>query len=224
MKKQEKMLLWERKAFRDGASLIIGVDEAGRGPIAGPVVAAAVLLKPSPLKRFNLPRYRNRLDDSKKMSPLEREKAFSEISSRSLFGVGLKDHRFIDIKNIHVATLAAMKQAVERLVKEYCSLNNTCEKNIRKNICVLIDGNIRPRLPYKVITVLKGDSRSFSIAAASIVAKITRDRIMCSYDKRYPRYGFLKHKGYGTKLHFETIRRYGPCPIHRKTFAPIKEI
>jgi len=217
------MLLWERKAFLDGASLIIGVDEAGRGPVAGPVVAAAVLLKPSPLKRFILPRYKHRLDDSKKMLPHEREKTFSEISGRGIFGIGLRDHRFIDIKNIHIATLAAMKQAVHGLIRKYCLLNDTEEKKIRADICILIDGNLKPRLPYKTIAILKGDSKSFSIAAASIVAKVTRDRMMCSYDKQYPRYGFFRHKGYGTRSHFEAIERYGPCPIHRKSFAPIRK-
>jgi ribonuclease HII len=218
------MLFWERKAFRNGASLIIGVDEAGRGPIAGPVVAAAVLLRPSPLiKRFNLPRYRYRLDDSKKMSAPEREKSFSEIRKRSLFGIGLKDHNFIDAKNIRNATMEAMREAVEKLIKKYCSLNNTREKKLRKKICILIDGNLKPHLPYNIISIIKGDSRSFSIAAASIVAKITRDKILRSYDKEYPEYGFLKHKGYGTKLHFETIKKYGPCAIHRKSFAPIRE-
>ena len=114
---QKKMLFWERKAFGEGASLIIGVDEAGRGPLAGPVVAAAVVLRPLPLKRrLILPRYRERLDDSKKLSIVQREKSFSEISKKSLFGVGLKHHNFIDKKNIHRATFLAMRQAVANLI------------------------------------------------------------------------------------------------------------
>jgi len=215
------MLLWEKKAFLDGSSLIIGIDEAGRGPLAGPVVAAAVMLKPSPLKRFAIPRYRERLDDSKKLLPAQRELSFIEISKKSLFGVGLKDHCFIDRKNIRRATHAAMKQAVERLVKEYCRRNKKRETAIRRDICVLIDGNSGPVLPYRTVQIKKGDSKSFSIAAASIVAKVTRDRIMCSYDRQYPAYGFSRHKGYGTRSHMEAIQRHGPCPIHRKTFAPI---
>lgn len=220
---KKNMLLWERRAFLDGASLIVGVDEAGRGPLAGPVVAAAVMLKPAPLKKFILPRYRERVDDSKKMTPPQREKTFLEISRRSLFGVGLKGHRFIDKENIQRATLLAMKEAVSNLIKEYCRLNNERKEKIKKDICVLIDGNIKPDLPYRTVPILKGDSKSFSIAAASIVAKVTRDKIMVSYDKIYPLYGFSRHKGYGTRFHLEAIQRYGPCPIHRKSFAPIKE-
>jgi len=215
------MLLWEKKAFLDGSSLIIGIDEAGRGPLAGPVVAAAVMLKPSPLKRFEIPHYRERLDDSKKLLPAQRERSFIEISKNALFGVGLKDHRFIDRKNIRRATHAAMKQAVENLVKKYCRRNKKRAGEIRSAICVLIDGNSGPALPYRTVQIKKGDSKSFSIAAASIVAKVTRDRIMCSYDRQYPAYGFSRHKGYGTRTHMEAIHRHGPCPIHRKTFAPI---
>lgn len=216
------MLRWEKRVFLQGATVIIGVDEAGRGPLAGPVLAAAVMLRPSPLKRFILPCYRERLDDSKKISAAQREKSFCEISKKSLFGIGLKDHRFIDRRNIYKATLLAMRQAVLNLIKEYCRLNNKKEKEIRRDICVLVDGNMNPQLPYRTVPILKGDSRSVSIAAASIVAKVTRDRIMQSYDKRYPLYGFLRHKGYGTRFHLEAIQKYGPCQIHRKSFAPIK--
>lgn len=217
------MSRWEKRVFRDGASVIIGLDEAGRGPLAGPVVAAAVVLKKSPLRRFVLPHYKERLDDSKRLLPAQRERAFREISTKSIFGIGLKDHGFIDRNNIHGATLSAMKQAVSSLVKEYCRFNNRREDEIRKDICVLVDGNMNPGLPYKTVRILKGDSKSISIAAASIVAKVTRDKIMVSYDKKFPQYGFSRHKGYGTRLHLETIRRHGPCPIHRKSFAPIKE-
>ncbi|MEE8317842.1 MAG: ribonuclease HII [Candidatus Omnitrophota bacterium] len=217
------MLLWEKKAFLKGASIIIGLDEAGRGPLAGPVVAAAVTLKPSPLKKFILPRYKERLDDSKKMRPAERERSFREISKRSLFGIGLKGHGFIDRKNIRIATVQAMQQALIRLVAEYCRLNNKRERDIRKDIYVLVDGNIDPGLPYRTVLIVKGDSKSSSIAAASIVAKVTRDRMMCSYDKLYPDYGFSRHKGYGTRYHLKAIQRYGPCRIHRKSFAPIRE-
>ena len=217
------MLLCEKRAFLDGASVIIGLDEAGRGPLAGPVVAAAVVLKAFPLKRFNLPRFNERIDDSKKLLPRQREKAFSEISRKTIFGLGLKNHRFIDKRNIRIATLSAMKQAVERLVEEFCRLNRRREKQIRKKVCVLVDGNMSPELPYKTVTILKGDSKSLSIAAASIVAKVTRDRIMVSYDKTFPQYGFSKHKGYGTKSHIDALKKHGPCAIHRKSFAPVKK-
>ena len=217
------MLLWEKRAFFKGASLIIGVDEAGRGPLAGPVAAAAVMLKKSPLKKFTVPYYRQRVDDSKKMSPSQREKAFYEISQKSLFGIGLEDHSVIDKKNIQKATLLAMRKAVSSVIKQYCRLNNKKEPQIRKKICVLIDGTIDPGLPYKSITIIKGDSKSLSIAAASIIAKVTRDRIMEGYHKIYPMYGFSRHKGYGTRRHLEAIKMYGVCPIHRKTFAPMKK-
>ena len=216
------MLFWEKRAFLKGESLIVGVDEAGRGPLAGPVVAAAVILKKTPLKRFTLPRYKERVDDSKKMRPLEREKAFYEISQKSLFGIGLKAHNVIDRKNIYKATILAMREAVSNVISQYCRLNNQKEPQIRNKICVLIDGKMDLGLPYKAISIVRGDSKSFSIAAASIIAKVTRDRIMETQHKKYPLYGFLKHKGYGTKFHLEAIKMYGPCPIHRKTFAPVK--
>lgn len=217
------MLLWEKKVFLKGSSIIIGLDEAGRGPLAGPVVAAAVMLKTTPLRRFAIPFYKERVDDSKKMLPRQREKAFCEISEKSLFVVASKDHKFIDQKNIYKATLSVMKEAVRRLIKKYCQLNNKTENKIRKNICILVDGNMHLDVPYKTISIVKGDSKSLSIAAASIMAKVARDRMMEDYDKKYPSYGFLRHKGYGTKFHLDAIRKYGPCPIHRKTFSPIKK-
>lgn len=208
------MLAWEKKALLEGASIVIGVDEAGRGPLAGPVVAGAVILRSSD--------YEARIDDSKKLRPSQREKAFREISKKAFFGVGIKDNNYIDRVNIHMATLAAMKQAVKDLVSKFCSLTDKKEKDIRKDICVLVDGLFGGFLPYKTIPIIKGDSKSLTIAAASIVAKVTRDAIMERYDKKYPRYGFSKHKGYGTKNHLEAMRQYGPCVIHRKTFAPLK--
>ena len=216
------MLSWEKKAFLEGASIIVGLDEAGRGPLAGPVVAGAVILGLSPLKRFRIQRYKERIDDSKKLQPLERERAFKEISARAVFGIGIKDHKYIDRVNIHMATLSAMKQAVKKLISKFCRLANKKEIDIQKDICVLVDGVFGGFLPYKTTPIIKGDSKSFSIAAASIMAKVTRDAIMNQYDKKYPLYGFSKHKGYGTKFHLEAMKRYGPCSIHRKSFAPLK--
>ncbi|MFA5389577.1 MAG: ribonuclease HII [Candidatus Omnitrophota bacterium] len=216
------MLEWERKAFLDGYSVIIGVDEAGRGPLAGPVVAGAVVLNRSPLTVFRIRRYKERIDDSKKLRPRQREKAFKEISAQAVFGIGIKSNKYIDKKNIHRATLAAMEQAVKKAVKGFCITSDKKEKDIVSGICILVDGVFGGFSPYKTIPIIKGDSKSLSIAAASIAAKVTRDTIMLGYDKKYPGYGFSKHKGYGTKLHLEAIERYGPCPIHRKSFAPIK--
>ncbi len=217
------MLSWERKAFLKGSSIIIGVDEAGRGPLAGPVVAGAVILGRSPLKKFRISEYKETIDDSKKLRPAQREKAFKEISTKAIFGIGIKDSKYIDKENIHMATLAAMKQAVKKLMREFCRICNKKEKDVRKNVCVLVDGIFGGFLPYKTIPIVKGDSKSLSIAAASIMAKVTRDSIMGRYDKKYPLYGFSRHKGYGTKFHLEAIERYGPCLIHRKTFAPIRQ-
>ena len=217
------MLLWEKKVFLDGSSIIIGVDEAGRGPLAGPVVAAAVLVKPSPLKRRIFPEYKERVDDSKKMTPLQRERAFREISKKTFFNIALKSQGFIDRNNIYSATLRAMQEAVSGLLREYARVHKKREVNFAKDVCILIDGNMKPDLPYRTVQILKGDSKSFSIAMASIVAKVTRDRLMVSYDKKFPGYGFSRHKGYGTRFHIEAIRKYGPCPLHRKTFAPIRK-
>jgi ribonuclease HII len=217
------MLAWEKKAFLEGYSVIIGVDEAGRGPLAGPVTAGAVILTRSPLKRFNIPEYKENIDDSKKLSPNAREKAFREISAKAVFGIGIKDNSYIDKENIHMATLAAMKQAVKNLMREFCRLSDKKEKDIRKDVCVLVDGIFGGFLPYKTIPIIKGDSKSLSIAAASIMAKVTRDAIMDRYAEKYPVYGFSRHKGYGTKFHMEAIQKYGPCLIHRKSFAPLKD-
>lgn len=216
------MLLWEKRAFLKGASIIIGVDEVGRGPLAGPVVAAAFLFHPLPLKKFIPPSYKEKIDDSKKLSPMRRQAAFSEIVKKSLFGIAVKDHIFIDTKNIYRSTLAAMKDAVNNLIRDFCRLNNKKENDIKKDICILIDGKMNMDFPYKTFEIIKGDSKSFSIASASIIAKVTRDRMMEEYDKIYPLYGFRRHKGYGTRLHLEAIQQYGPCPIHRRSFAPLK--
>lgn len=213
------MLLWEKRAFREGFSIIVGIDEAGRGPLAGPVVAAAVILVSTEAGKFTLREYKERIDDSKKLAGLQRQRSHREILRKSLFGVGIKERRFIDKNNIHAATLAAMRAAVKNLIEKYCRLNDTEESEIRKDICVLVDGNCRPALPYRVIPIIKGDSKSLSVAAASIVAKVERDKIMVAYDRRYPLYGFSKHKGYGTRSHFEALEMHGPCPIHRRSFT-----
>jgi ribonuclease HII len=194
-------LFYESMAGKDGYSLIAGVDEVGRGPLAGPVVAAAVIL---PLG-ITLPGVK----DAKKMTESAREKAFCVINDNSIaIGIGVVSHRAIDELNILNASLEAMKQAVSTLdpAPEYS----------------LIDGiyEIPAIIPQRCIK--KGDQLSHSISAASIIAKVYRDMIMCSYHLLYPEYGFNRNKGYGTATHLAALRQYGPCPIHRLTFRGVR--
>ncbi|MCX7872419.1 MAG: ribonuclease HII [Verrucomicrobiae bacterium] len=205
------MFEYERKLFQNGVKSVAGVDEAGRGPLAGPVVAAAVVL-PFEWYENGLPESLAGLNDSKQLSERRREMYFEEIirMKEILYGVGIVEAQEIDSINILNATLKAMTLAINRLpvMPEH----------------ILIDGNRGIPVALSQTPVVKGDSKSFSIAAASIIAKVTRDRIMLEYDKKYPSYGFSSHKGYGTAEHLESIRRLGPCPIHRKSFAPLNQI
>jgi ribonuclease HII len=193
----QTMLVHERMLWDRGVSLVAGVDEAGRGPLAGPVVAAAVIVG----RDFFLPE----VDDSKKLSAAQRERLYDAILKGSLgVGVGCVDHEVIDRVNILNATFEAMHLAVK-------SLPVTPE-------FLLIDGN-RFRggeIPFR--TIVDGDELCFSIAAASIIAKVTRDRLMLEYDREFPEYGFARHKGYGTREHREAIARLGVSPIHRRSF------
>jgi ribonuclease HII len=197
------VLYYERKLKAEGFNLIIGVDEAGRGPLAGPVVAAAVTLKTS--------RFLNRIDDSKKLTALSRERAFPEIIRKTVFGIGIVDQKIIDEVNILVATRIAMKKAVFSLMDKLESLDFG-------RIHIIVDGNINLDIGFPYKGIIGGDAKSKSIAAASILAKVTRDRIMDSYDTVYPEYGFKRHKGYPTKEHRVVLNRLGPSLIHRKTF------
>ena len=200
------MLYFERKLKKKGKDLIIGIDEAGRGPLAGPVVAAAVFLKKA--------RFKNRIDDSKKLTPLQREKAFLEITDKALFGIGVMNEKIIDRLNILEATRLAMEKAVAELLNKLTSFNE-------KRTHLLVDGNVRLDLNLAVTNIIRGDSRSKSIASASILAKVTRDRIMLLYDKIFPQYGFLKHKGYPTKAHRKALKKFGKSIIHRTTFSGV---
>ncbi len=197
------MLVHERKLRLKGYDFIIGVDEAGRGPLAGPVVAAAVWLK-----NF---KFIHRVDDSKKLTPAKREDAFLEIAHKSLYATAAVNHLIIDRINILQATILAMQIAIERLVKQ---LN----PQDLKRAFVLIDGNLHLKLNLPYQSIVGGDAKSLSIAAASIVAKVHRDRIMAAYHKIYPQYEFIKHKGYPTYLHRKILREKGPLFIHRKSF------
>ena len=186
-------------AIRSGGyPLLCGVDEAGRGPLAGPVYAAAVILDPAdPIEGIN---------DSKKIPEARREALFEEITRRAAgYAVASASGEEIERLNILQATYLAMRRAVEALSPQPDA--------------VLIDGNrIPPGITVPVRAVVKGDSLSASIAAASILAKVSRDRVLRELDKRYPAYGFAVHKGYGTKAHREALLRYGPCPLHRPSF------
>lgn len=192
----------ERRLKSSGFDTIIGVDEAGRGPLAGPLVAAAICL--------NSNRFRNRIDDSKKISARNRLQAFSEIIQKSIFCVSIVDKDTIDDVNILVATRVCMQAAIKDLLRK---IGN-------KKVCILVDGNIKLDMSdAPVFNIIRGDARSKTIAAASIVAKVVRDRIMLLYDRLWPEYGFLRHKGYPTSYHRKALRQFGPCPIHRLTFS-----
>lgn len=207
------MLYYEKKFRKQGFEVIVGVDEAGRGPLAGPVVAAAACLQTF--------RFENRIDDSKKLNLRQRESAFLELVQKSDFGLGIIDEGTIDDSNILVATRMAMEKAVNSLLAKLNSnLVSPRKRNTRKrNICVLVDGNVRLNINYPIFNIIKGDAKSKSIAAASILAKVTRDHIMSLYDRVWPQYGFSRHKGYPTSLHRGRLERFGPCPIHRFSFS-----
>ena len=183
--------------------IIAGVDEAGRGPLAGPVIVAAVVLHPD--------RPINGLDDSKKLNEKRREELFPLIMERSLAWTVIEIGAFeIDRINILQATLLGMKQAVEQLLPPPS--------------LALIDGNRAPQLDCAVRTMVRGDSLEPAISAASILAKVTRDRLMKKLHIQYPDYGFDRHKGYPTADHLARLARYGPCPIHRRSFAPVRKV
>ena len=195
------LLKYENKYWERGLKYIAGVDEAGRGPLAGPVVAACVILDPNIII--------DGINDSKKISPKKRYELFKEIKEKALdVSIGIVNEKEIDDINILKATFLAMKRAVGNL-------------SISPNI-LLIDGPYSDIKLIKVLNIVKGDSKSASIGAASIIAKVTRDNIMKQYDMIYPDYGFLKHKGYGTKYHIEKLYKYKATPIHRKSFKIVK--
>lgn len=204
------MLELEDKTRKAGFNLVIGVDEAGRGPLAGPVVAAAVALRRSD---FSVP-----IRDSKKLTHAQREEAFHEIYKRSYVGIGIISENVIDQSNILQATFFAMHNAIVNLIA-WLPPAKTNQKQFTSSVRLLIDGNcFRSDLPYQFKTIVRGDERVLSIMCASIVAKVTRDRILNIYHRVYPQYGFSQHKGYATLEHKQAIRRLGPSLIQRRTF------
>jgi len=190
----------ETAALAEGFDVVAGIDEAGRGPWAGPVVAAAVVLEAA-----NIPAG---LNDSKKLSAVRRDELFDEITASAGVGIGIADVALIDDRNILGATMWAMAEGLRQLRV--------------KPAMALIDGNRAPKIDCPARTVVKGDGISLSIAAASIIAKVTRDRIMAELDSKFPGYEFARHKGYGTAIHQDALARLGPCPAHRRSFAPIR--
>ncbi|MDD5492246.1 MAG: ribonuclease HII [bacterium] len=201
-KRVRKLYLNEEQCYAMGAKLVAGIDEAGRGPLAGPVVAGAVILPPFI--------FLSKLNDSKLISEKDRNLLFQKIYSLAVaVGIGEVSVELIDQYNILEATKIAMKKAIENL-------------GVTPDF-LLIDA---VRLPGSIIpqkNIIKGDRNSASIAAASVIAKVHRDKIMNNLHEKYPLYGFNQHKGYGTKGHLEALAKYGPCPYHRKSFTPVKE-
>ena len=198
----EPLLQHDLDFLKQGYSSLAGVDEAGRGPLAGPVVASAVIVRD-----FS---FSCTVNDSKKMSAKARERAFEEILSKCVVGIGIVDCRMIDKIDIFQATLRAMEEAVMKLGEAPG--------------VILVDGPKTPNLPFRQVPIVDGDAISFSIACASVVAKVTRDRMMEYYAEEFPQYGFAKHKGYGTRDHVEAIKIHGPCKIHRRSFEPVKSL
>lgn len=198
-----QMYSYERQFWAKGLEVVAGVDEAGRGPLAGPVSVAAVIL-PHDL-------YLPKINDSKKLSAKVRDELYDEIMAKAVaVKTALIDAKTIDRVNIYQATINGMYESIFGLAKEPQA--------------VLIDAVKLDNLPMVSESIIKGDAKSASIAAASIIAKVNRDRLMDEYDKEYPQYGFAQHKGYGTAQHIEALQKYGPCPLHRLSFEPIRSM
>ncbi|MBF0252512.1 MAG: ribonuclease HII [Candidatus Omnitrophica bacterium] len=194
----DEKFFYEKKAFKEGYKITAGIDKAGKGPLAGPVIAAAVIV--------NDKEFIERVDDSKKLTEKMRKKAYLDIMKRCQVGIGSASVKEIDSVNIYQATMIAMKRAVEDLKNEPDFL--------------LVDGNMKISFKQKYVSLTSGESKSFSIACASVIAKVYRDQLMTDLDKQYPVYGFAKHKGYGTAEHINAIKKYGLSEVHRHSFGP----
>jgi ribonuclease HII len=211
----------EKDFASQGFTHIIGTDEVGRGPLCGPVLACAAMYKdpsfeiPADLqKQFDLVR------DSKKLSEKQREEIFDFINEHFHVGIGLCDHETIDRINILEASFLSMKKAIQELKR---NIGQGIWGDVEPKYIILVDGNKQiPNLSMEQYAVIGGDMLVKSISAASIMAKVTRDRLMQEMHIKYPQYGLDKHKGYGTKIHMDALKKYGPCEIHRKSFAPVR--
>jgi len=203
------VLLYEKEAWASGFSRTAGIDEAGRGPLAGPVVAAAIRFDPDYLREEVDGRLAG-LTDSKALSEKKRERFFELLldSPNIVFGIGIVDAEEIDRINVLKATHKAMRKAAQAVDPDF----------------LLVDGLPVKDLPCPSKSIVKGDALSLSISAASVLAKVTRDRIMLELDRQYPEYGFAGHKGYGTKKHLAALRKFGATPAHRKTFRPVADL
>lgn len=198
---------FEKKLLEQGYKIIAAIDEAGRGPLAGPVVAACVIFNSDFIGRNLI----GLVKDSKKLSAVKRQELMPIIRQEFLaVGIGTTDHQTIDKINILQAAFLAMKKALG-------------QAKIKPDL-ILVDGGFKiPNCSVRQEAIIRGDEKVFSIAASSILAKVARDNLMLAMDKIYPEYGFSQHKGYGTKLHLERLKKHGPCPIHRLSFAPVKK-
>lgn len=194
----------EKKLWKQGFKCVVGLDEAGRGPLAGPVVAGAVLLLP----KFKILNFKAQIKDSKQLTAKQREEAYKILTNHKniKWGVGIVSEKIIDEINILEATKLAMQKAFKKLKADF----------------LLLDGNFKINSIVRQMSIVKGDQKVMSIAMASIIAKVTRDRIMQKLHKKYPKYNFKKHKGYPTKFHVEVLKKHGLCPAHRKSFYPVK--
>ena len=221
----------ESRLAKEGYESIIGIDEAGRGPLAGPVVACAARVRnfqilnnksqtnsePQKSKLKNYDQMWDLVRDSKTLSIIQREKVLGFIEDNFFTGIGICDHKTVDRMNILEASFLAMKKAIASLSR---SIKDEAWKNKQK--IILLDGNRKiPNFSSNQKAIPSGDKFVKSISAASIVAKVTRDRMMLEAHEQFPQYNFDKHKGYGTKLHFEMLKKHGPCKIHRQSFAPV---
>jgi ribonuclease HII len=224
----------EKELQKKGYKIVVGLDEAGRGPLAGPVVAAAVYVNPAlKCSRWDL----EQMKDSKKLSAKQRDKFYDLLTNNPniKWGIGIVSEKVIDKINILEATKLAMLKAIQNLeakMKEAKPLSNKSGVKMeevgprpigpRPIDYLILDGNFFIDSPIRQEAVIGADGKIFSCMAAGIIAKVTRDRMMKLYDKKYPQYGFLKHKGYGTKAHYQAIKKYGICPLHRKSFRLLK--